>query len=119
MAGRGHAVALAAQEENAQEDPLFDYWIDAEGGASTLVVSPRGQSMLVDSANRKPDDRDAKRIHAVAQLAARRVPPATRRPCVEPTAGNGTSVGNARRFGVEWAADLRRMGVQAALLTAT
>ena len=35
------------------------------------------------------------------------------------TAGNGTSVGNARRFGVEWAADLRRQGVQAALLTAT
>lgn len=35
------------------------------------------------------------------------------------TAGNGTSVSNARRFGVEWAADLRRQGVQAALLTAT
>ena len=35
------------------------------------------------------------------------------------TAGNGTSVGNARRFGVEWAADLRKQGVQAALLTAT
>jgi glycine reductase complex component B subunit gamma len=35
------------------------------------------------------------------------------------TAGNGTSIANARRFGVEWAADLRRQGVQAALLTAT
>jgi betaine reductase len=35
------------------------------------------------------------------------------------TAGNGTSVANARRFGVEWAADLRKQGVQAALLTAT
>jgi glycine reductase len=35
------------------------------------------------------------------------------------TAGNGTAVRNARRFGVEWAADLRRQGVQAALLTAT
>jgi beta-lactamase superfamily II metal-dependent hydrolase len=45
------------------------YWIDAEGGASTLIVSPTGQAMLVDSANRRPDDRDAKRIHAVAQLA--------------------------------------------------
>lgn len=45
------------------------YWIDAEGGASTLVVSPSGQAMLVDSANRRPDDRDAKRIHAVAKLA--------------------------------------------------
>lgn len=35
------------------------------------------------------------------------------------TAGNGTSIANARRFGVEWAADLRKQGVQAALLTAT
>ncbi|CAN5247953.1 glycine reductase complex selenoprotein B [soil metagenome] len=35
------------------------------------------------------------------------------------TTGNGTSVGNARRFGVEWAADLRRSGARAAILTAT
>ncbi len=35
------------------------------------------------------------------------------------TAGNGTSVGNACRFGEEWATDLRKQGVQAALLTAT
>jgi len=35
------------------------------------------------------------------------------------TTGNGTTVPNARRFGVEWAAELRRAGVQAAVLTAT
>lgn len=35
------------------------------------------------------------------------------------TAGNGTSVANARRFGIEWAAELRKAGVQAAVLTAT
>ncbi len=35
------------------------------------------------------------------------------------TVGNGTSVGNARKFGTEWAVDLRRSGVQAAILTAT
>jgi beta-lactamase superfamily II metal-dependent hydrolase len=45
------------------------YWIDAEGGAATLIVSPSGQSMLVDTANRTPDDRDAKRIFAAAQQA--------------------------------------------------
>ena len=44
-------------------------WIDAEGGAATLIVSPSGQSMLVDTANRTPDDRDAKRIYAAAQQA--------------------------------------------------
>jgi betaine reductase len=35
------------------------------------------------------------------------------------TAGNGTSVGNARRFGIEWAADLHHSEVRAAVLTAT
>src|SRR5437016_10826765 len=45
------------------------YWIDAEGGAATLIVAPGGESLLVDSANRTPDDRDAKRIVAAARLA--------------------------------------------------
>jgi glycine reductase len=35
------------------------------------------------------------------------------------TAGNGTQVATARGFGVEWAAELRQAGVQAAILTAT
>ncbi len=45
------------------------YWIDAEGGAATLIVAPSGESMLVDTANRTPDDRDAKRIYAATQQA--------------------------------------------------
>ena len=35
------------------------------------------------------------------------------------TAGNGTAVNNAKRFGVEWAADLRESEVRAAILTST
>jgi glycine reductase len=35
------------------------------------------------------------------------------------TTGNGTPVATARRFGVEWAAELHRDGVQAIILTAT
>jgi glycine reductase len=35
------------------------------------------------------------------------------------TTGNGTSVANARRFGIEWAGDLRNSGARAAILTAT
>src|SRR5947207_13830761 len=63
-------LALACASALAAASPNLDiYWIDAEGGASTLIVSPGGQSMLVDTANRRPDDRDAKRIFAVAQLA--------------------------------------------------
>jgi competence protein ComEC len=45
------------------------YWIDAEGGAATLIVSPSGESLLVDTANRTPDDRDAKRIMAAVEKA--------------------------------------------------
>src|SRR5580658_3205146 len=60
----GCAVCLSAAPQN-----LDIYWIDAEGGAATLIVSPSGESMLVDTANRTPDDRDAKRILAAAQKA--------------------------------------------------
>ena len=35
------------------------------------------------------------------------------------TTGNGTTVSDARRFGMEWAADLRQQGIQAVILTAT
>jgi beta-lactamase superfamily II metal-dependent hydrolase len=50
--------------------PALDiYWIDAEGGAATLIVAPSGESLLVDTGNRTPDDRDAKRILAAAQQA--------------------------------------------------
>jgi betaine reductase len=35
------------------------------------------------------------------------------------TTGNGTAVAVAKRFGVEWAAELHQAGVQAAILTAT
>lgn len=58
------ASYLAAASKN-----LEIYWIDTDGGASTLIVSPSGESMLVDSGNRTPDDRDAKRIYAAAQQA--------------------------------------------------
>src|SRR5271170_5087457 len=58
------AVGLFAASQDLQI-----YWIDAEGGAATLIVSPSGESMLVDTANRTPDDRDAKRIFAAAQQA--------------------------------------------------
>ncbi len=58
------SVALSGAPRN-----LEIYWIDAEGGAATLIVAPGGQSLLVDSANRTPDDRDASRILAAARLA--------------------------------------------------
>jgi beta-lactamase superfamily II metal-dependent hydrolase len=43
------------------------YFIDVEGGQSTLFVSPSGQSMLIDAG--WPGTRDADRIMAVAKVA--------------------------------------------------
>jgi competence protein ComEC len=45
------------------------YWVDVEGGGATLIVSPSGESLLVDTGWRK-DDRDAKRIYDVATRVA-------------------------------------------------
>ena len=62
-------MAAAAALLPAQPRTLDIYWIDVEGGGSTLIVSPSGQSLLVDAGNPGPDDRDPKRIFAVAQMA--------------------------------------------------
>lgn len=63
------AGLLFAGGLGAASGKLEIYWIDAEGGAATLIVAPSGESLLVDTANRTPDDRDAKRIFAAAQKA--------------------------------------------------
>ena len=53
-------------QNNAQN--LQIYWVDVEGGAATLIVSPSGESLLLDTGF--PDaDRDAKRIYSAAQKA--------------------------------------------------
>jgi beta-lactamase superfamily II metal-dependent hydrolase len=51
----------------ASDKPLEIYWIDSEGGGSTLVVTPEGESVLIDAGN--PEGRDAARIHKVATAA--------------------------------------------------
>ena len=42
-------------------------FVDVEGGAATLIVTPAGESILIDSGN--PGDRDAGRIAAAAKAA--------------------------------------------------
>ena len=46
------------------------YWIDVEGGASTLIVTPRGQSVLMDAGYAGFDDRDPARIERVVTQEA-------------------------------------------------
>ena len=46
------------------------YFIDVEGGAATLIVTPQGESLLIDSGWKRDDLRDAKRIHDTATRLA-------------------------------------------------
>jgi len=60
--------ALIGLAEGGQGDGKLDvYYIDVEGGAATLIVTPAGESVLVDTGN--PGERDAGRIFAAAQGA--------------------------------------------------
>lgn len=43
------------------------YWNDVEGGGATLIVTPEGESILIDSGN--PGPRDSGRIYQTAQIA--------------------------------------------------
>lgn len=54
----------------AQQKTLDVYWIDVEGGAATLIVTPAGESVLIDTG--WPDERGAPRIHKVATVAGLR-----------------------------------------------
>ena len=51
-----------------KESNLTMYWIDTEGGGATLIVTPAGESVLIDTGN--PGGRDANRILAVARDVA-------------------------------------------------
>lgn len=60
--------SLAFASTAGAKDTLDIYWIDSEGGGSTLVVTPAGESVLIDTGN--PGGRDAARIHKVATQTA-------------------------------------------------
>jgi beta-lactamase superfamily II metal-dependent hydrolase len=51
-------------------DTVDIYWIDVEGGASTLIVTQAGQSVLMDAGYAGFNDRDAKRIEHVVKKEA-------------------------------------------------
>src|SRR5881398_1851392 len=62
-------VSLSAVAARGEQGPrgLDIYFIDTEGGAATLLVTPAGESVLIDCGN--PGGRDAERIHKVATAA--------------------------------------------------
>ena len=58
------SVSFALCATAGMADKTLDfYWIDSEGGGSTLIVTPAGESVLIDSGN--PGGRDSGRIHKV------------------------------------------------------
>jgi beta-lactamase superfamily II metal-dependent hydrolase len=71
-------VALALARGSAAR-ALTIYFIDVEGGQSTLIVTPAGESLLVDTGYDGFEGRDAKRILAAARDAGRITAAATRR----------------------------------------
>jgi competence protein ComEC len=57
-------------QSSTVDGTLDIYFIDVEGGAATLIVTPNRQSVLIDTGWKRPDDRDAKRIYEVASREA-------------------------------------------------
>ena len=56
--------SLAVSAQSLPGDTLDIYWIDVEGGAATLIVTPARESILMDAGWPRTDERDAKRIQA-------------------------------------------------------
>ena len=61
------AILEAASASAQRRDELRIYFVDVEGGQSTLFVSPSGESLLIDTGF--PGDRDATRIADAAKQA--------------------------------------------------
>ena len=59
-------VRVAAQPARGA---LNIYWIDVEGGAATLIITPANQSILMDAGWNREDVRDAERIQAALRDA--------------------------------------------------
>jgi len=57
-------LLICLTHASARDKTLDLYWIDSEGGGSTLIVTPAGESVLIDTGN--PGGRDPLRIQKVA-----------------------------------------------------
>lgn len=62
------ALCFCASVLAGEKDGKLDFiWVDVEGGGATLIVTPAGESILIDSGN--PGVRDSGRIHKAATEA--------------------------------------------------
>jgi competence protein ComEC len=65
-------VACVTPAISGESDKKLDiYWIDTEGGAATLLVTPTGETILIDAGN--PGRRDVDRIvKTITEIAGRK-----------------------------------------------
>lgn len=62
-------LAIPSLAQSSARKTLEIYYVDVEGGAATLIVTPAGESILVDTGWPGFESRDAKRIQAAMQQA--------------------------------------------------
>ncbi|MEE2948328.1 MAG: MBL fold metallo-hydrolase [Verrucomicrobiota bacterium] len=62
------ALAVAGPAAAKDSQTLDVYWVDVEGGGGTLIVTPAGESILIDTG--MPGGRDPGRIHKAATEVA-------------------------------------------------
>ena len=43
--------AMKSAQAGISDGRLDVYWVDVEGGAATLIVTPQGESILIDTGN--------------------------------------------------------------------
>jgi beta-lactamase superfamily II metal-dependent hydrolase len=65
----GLGAVAAAQTPPARPASLEIYFIDVEGGASTLLVTPAGESVLIDAGYGQREGRDPARVMAAMHEA--------------------------------------------------
>lgn len=70
VAGLLAAACIGTASAARTQGQLDLFFIDVEGGAATLMVTPAGESVLVDAGWPREDSRDAKRIESVAKYVA-------------------------------------------------
>lgn len=63
------ATGIASVQSQSSKRQLEIFYVDVEGGAATLIVTPAGESVLVDAGWPGFDGRDAKRIEAAMKAA--------------------------------------------------
>ena len=63
------AVSVSGACQNYSQRLLEIFYVDVEGGAATLIVTPAGESILIDTGWAGFDGRDAKRIQQAISYA--------------------------------------------------